>query len=59
MKQKPQKDLQKDQQPNPLWRRVPAQVSPSGRTAWVDATIITYVAEHYRACKLPMPKGWH
>ena len=44
---------------NPLWRRAPAQVSPSGRTAWVDATIITYVAEHYRACKLPMPKGWH
>ena len=59
MKQKPQKDMQKDMQPNPLWRRVPAQVSPSGRTAWVDATIITYVAEHYRACKLPMPKGWH
>lgn len=53
------KDMQKDQQPNPLWRRVPAQVSPSGRTAWVDAPIITYVAEHYRACKLPMPKGWH
>lgn len=45
--------------PNPMWKRSPARVSKDGRTMLVDATIITYVAEHYRACKLPMPKGWH
>lgn len=53
------KAKQKDPKPNPMWKRSTARVSKDGRTVWVDATFITYVAEHYRAFKLPMPKGWH